>query len=188
MENINTKNDIVEIKTTEEGKETIPQSEKTEELNIEKNSIENNSISKSPEELNKIEELLKEINKISEVPNLQSENKKNRVPDEIEIINGKQYKVFYVPKEEIYPAFGYARGYTSRIREDLSPRVKRFVKAHELYHCTDKANWGGVFGSELRANLIPGLKDPLGLIATVWKTISDKDRIDFYLKRVKGGY
>jgi len=107
---------------------------------------------------------------------------------EIETIDGIQYKVTYVPKEEIYPAFGYAGGRTATIREDLSPRVKRFVRSHELYHLIDKSKWGGVFGSELRANLIPGMKDPFGLIATIWKTVSDKDRMDFYLKRVKGGF
>lgn len=102
-------------------------------------------------------------------------------------IAGKQYTVNYVSKNEIYPAFGLSRGATARVREDLPPRIKNFVKTHELYHCRDRAKWGGWLGRELRANLIPGLKDPIGLLATVWATISDIDRIRFYWERFKKG-
>lgn len=107
---------------------------------------------------------------------------------EIEIIDGQQYQVEYVPKENIYPAYGYGSGKNAIVRQDLPPRVKNFVKAHELYHCQDKATWGGWIGKEIRANVMPGLKDPIGLGATILKTITDIDRIKFYLKRIKGGY
>ena len=96
-------------------------------------------------------------------------------------------KVVYILKEKIYPAFGYASGDTAYVREDLSPRVKRFVEAHELYHCRDKATWWGWFGREIRANLVPGMKDPVGLLATLLATISSLDRLIFYLKRIKEG-
>ena len=102
-------------------------------------------------------------------------------------INGQQYFVEYVPKEAIYPAFGYNGSGRAIIREDLPPRVKKFVKAHELYHLQDKATWGGWIGREIRANLVPGFKDPIGLIAAVWKTVTDPDRIGFYLKRTNEG-
>ncbi|HDH31672.1 MAG TPA: hypothetical protein ENH26_02765 [Candidatus Wolfebacteria bacterium] len=103
------------------------------------------------------------------------------------VIDGKQYVVKYVPKDDIYPAFGYAIGNNMIIRQDLPLRVKKFVKAHELYHCRDKSTWGGWIGQELRANIIPGLKNPIGLAIIVLKTISDLDRIKYYLKRIKRG-
>lgn len=121
---------------------------------------------------------------------LASEKRAIRAQNNIEpiIINGEMYVVEYASKKEIYPAFGYAIGHKAIVRQDLSPRVKRFVRAHELYHCRDKAVWGGWLGKEIRANIIPGIKDPVGLAATIWKTITDFDRIKFYLKRLKKGH
>jgi len=85
-------------------------------------------------------------------------------------------------------AYGYGGGNSALVRQDLPPRVKKFVKAHELYHCRDKATWGGWVGREIRANSMCGLKDPIGLIATAWKTLTDVDRIKFYMKRMKEGH
>ena len=107
---------------------------------------------------------------------------------EMVIIDAQPYFVQYVPKEEIWPAFGYAGGNTAVVREDLPPLVKRFVTAHELYHLSDKIKFGGWVGSEIRANLIPGLKDPIGLTATILATITNTDRIKFYIKRIKEGH
>lgn len=106
--------------------------------------------------------------------------------------NGKDItvQVHYVPKEELSPAYGYAyffKGYVL-VREDLSPLVKSFVEAHELYHMRDRHKWWGVFGSELRANLVPGLKDPIGLIACIYSTITDPSRIKFYIDRLMKGF
>lgn len=106
---------------------------------------------------------------------------------EMEIIDAQPYFVQYVPKDKIWPAFGYAGGNTAVVREDLPLLVKRFVTAHELYHLSDKGKFGGWVGSEIRANLIPGLKDPIGLAATIWATITDTDRIKFYVKRIREG-
>lgn len=108
-------------------------------------------------------------------------------PTETVIIDSKEYTVRYVPKEEIYPAFGYSGGDTALVRQDLAPRVQKFVRAHELYHCQDEANWGGWLGKEIRANIMPGLRDPIGLFATGWDTVSDFNRIKFYLNRLKVG-
>lgn len=104
------------------------------------------------------------------------------------VIEGKTYKVIYVPKEETYPAFGYSSGSTAVVREDLSPRVKKFVEAHELYHCRDKFVWWGWIGREMRANIIPGLKDPIGLLATVFSTLFSLDRLIFYFNRFRKWY
>lgn len=100
---------------------------------------------------------------------------------------GKDYTVRYVSKDSIYPAFGYAGGNIASVREDLPPRVKNFVKEHELYHCRDETTWGGWIGREIRANIVPGLKDPIGLLATIKASLT-KDRLKFYLKRFRQGY
>lgn len=102
---------------------------------------------------------------------------------------GKKYKVFFVERSKLAPCFGkaYSIGY-ALVREDLSPAIKRFVISHELYHLGDTHTWWGVFGRELRANLIPGFKDPIGLFATVWATISSRERMELYLDRVKKKY
>jgi len=118
-----------------------------------------------------------------------NDNIKNPSPNLTEIvnINNHQYTVEYVPKEDIYPAYGYGGGDKAVVRQDLPPRVKKFVRSHELYHCQDKSDRGGWLGKELRANLIPGLKDPVGLAVTIWATVTDIDRIKFYLKRTREG-
>ena len=53
--------------------------------------------------------------------------------------------------------------------------VKRFVKAHELYHFQD-AKPHGWFIREFRASFFPGLKDPGGLLATIIASLS-KERV-----------
>jgi len=141
-------------------------------------------------ENNKDELRIRELREALQEKNTYEPPKKNDIKKsanqyETVVIGGKQILVKYVPKESIYPAFGYGGGSGAIIREDLSPRVKRFVKSHELYHCIDKAKWGGWIGGEIRANVIPGLKDPIGFASTAWATISDIDRIKFYLKRIK---
>ncbi|MBS4012824.1 MAG: hypothetical protein KGZ97_03550 [Bacteroidetes bacterium] len=102
-------------------------------------------------------------------------------------MGGETYIVEYVPKEDLSPFFGMAGGNVASVREDLSPRVKRFVRSHELYHLTDRASWGGALGRELRANIIPGLKDPLGLIATIVASLS-KERLKLYIDRIRKRY
>lgn len=143
---------------------------------------------KTPAELEKIEKIRRQIQE--EVPASPPQQKEPtpQNPTETEVINGQQYHVEYVPKENIYPAYGYGGGNSAVVRQDLPPRVKNFVKAHELYHCQDKSNFGGWLGREIRANVVPGLKDPIGFAATVWKTITDVDRIKFYLKRIREGH
>ena len=143
-------------------------------------------ISKSAEELRQIEEIRHKLEERKQnQPRQQEKPPVIQNPTETVTVHGQQYTVEYVPKEEIYPAFGYGGGDRAVVRQDLSPRVKMFVRAHELYHCQDRATWGGWLGREIRASVVPGLKDPVGLLATVWATISDIDRMKFYLNRLK---
>jgi hypothetical protein len=103
---------------------------------------------------------------------------------------GLKISVTFLEKERLAPAFSLAFPKILKVyvRDDLPPRVRRFVENHEIYHVTDKYTWGGWVGRELRANLVPGLRDPVGLLLTIWATISSKERLLFYLDRVRRSY
>ncbi len=98
-------------------------------------------------------------------------------------------KIQYVTKEALGMAFWNASWFdnTVKIRHDLPKSVKRFVTAHELQHIKDWPEWS-VLKKELRANLIPGMKDPVGLFMTIFHTLISKERRDFYKDRVKNNY
>lgn len=101
-------------------------------------------------------------------------------------VSGRPMTVKYVSKEALAPAFGRASFGAAEVRADLSPRVKRFVRAHELYHLGDRALWGGWIGRETRANIVPGLADPAGLISTVFASLTP-ERLGFYRDRYRNG-
>ena len=103
------------------------------------------------------------------------------------LTRGKECLVVYTKKEELQPAFGYAQSNVAQVREDLRPPVKRFVRAHEIYHLTDENKWGGWIGREIRANLIPALQDPIGFFCTVVESLRP-ERLKFYLNRFKEGH
>lgn len=111
------------------------------------------------------------------------------VSSENEIRKGKTIRVNYVEKNRLAPAFGQSFGDTVLVRDDLSPRAKRLVKAHELYHSADTATWGGAFGRELRANIVTIAKDPVGAGAALLANLKELGpRLKFYLDRVKKRY
>ncbi len=82
----------------------------------------------------------------------------------------KDYWINYMPSELMTEA-GFS-GFTFEgqvyLDEDLKGLNKRFTVQHELYHLRDKQHWLGYFGKELRANVICGLKDPLGISAALY--------------------
>jgi hypothetical protein len=186
FENINSSPEFDAPKPEEESRPSQPES-KENEGDIQGQSPAREPCQKTPEELEKIEEIRHQLQESEKSPRSQQKKSVPQNFTQVEIIDGQQYHVEYVPKEDIYPAYGYGGGNSAVVRQDLPPRVKKFVKAHELYHCQDKSNFGGWLGREIRANVIPGLKDPIGLAATVWKTITDVDRIKLYLRRIKEG-
>ncbi len=102
--------------------------------------------------------------------------------------------VRFVPKEELAPLFGRAIGHVNlgfayaKVRNDLSPRIRSFVIQHELYHLTDRWRWWGKFGEEIRANLVPGIANPIDLIATVFATLCSRKRIALYIDRLRYRY
>ena len=83
-------------------------------------------------------------------------------------------------------SFGYIVGNQIYIKSDLSPRVENFVIQHELYHAKDQRVWWGWIGKELRANLLCGLKNPFGLIATICASINRTRLVAYWhaLKKV----
>lgn len=95
-----------------------------------------------------------------------------------------QITVFFVQKEDIAPAFGYAQKNCVTVRDDLSPRVTRFVIAHEKFHVKDRSTWGGWWGREIRANIWCSAKDPIGFMATVCASCT-KERLQFYFERIR---
>ena len=98
------------------------------------------------------------------------------------VMNGQTFTIEYVPKNALGSYFGMAYNASNHavVRDDLSPLVKRFVKAHELYHLQDEKP-GGWLRCELRANFYPGLKDPLGLLATIIASLN-AERLSLYAK------
>lgn len=107
---------------------------------------------------------------------------------------GHVLKVEFVSRQRLGPCFGKAFGRIGQetceawVREDLSPRVKRFVVAHELYHLVDRHRWLGAYGRELRTNVVPGCRDPIGLLACVCATVFSWERVKFYCHRLIKGY
>jgi len=92
-----------------------------------------------------------------------------------------------VSKESISPAFGYANSLETFVRNDLPPRVKKFVQSHEDYHVYDfnkNPNASNSFiRRELPANFYPAIKDPIGFLSTVKESLTP-DRLSFYKNRL----
>jgi hypothetical protein len=86
-------------------------------------------------------------------------------------------------KEAGFSGFAYeGQVYLS---EELTPRNKRFIVQHELYHLRDKHRWLGYFGMELRANIVCGFKDPIGISAALYRSFK-KGNIKRYLLALMG--
>ncbi|MBM4177251.1 hypothetical protein FJ208_00395 [Candidatus Gribaldobacteria bacterium] len=97
------------------------------------------------------------------------------------------YKIFFVDKKQIYPFFGEARNEFGNkmalIRKDLPQNVKDFVIRHEIYHLQDEAHKGFI-ARELYANLAAAYLEPFGFLKTILLTLSDINRIKYYLSRI----
>ena len=91
--------------------------------------------------------------------------------------------IHYTSKEALYPKFGYTDGKMIHIREDLSERVKEFVTAHEFYHIKDSST--NRLWREIKASVVPGVSDPIGLAATILASLRWY-RIKFYIGLIRG--
>ena len=106
---------------------------------------------------------------------------------------GREIEVRFVSREELAPCWGMAHGRKKgtppyiRVREDLLPRVQRFVITHELYHIVDEHKWWGVLGREIRANIVPALTDPIGAMYCLFANLN-RERIRFYIDRFRNRY
>lgn len=116
--------------------------------------------------------------------------------EEIATHHGVDYPVRFVGKESLFPAFGLAvRGGKDKedvayVREDLPPRVKAFVRSHELYHLGDEKMTGtsSWLMDEFRANFYPGIKDPTGLLLTVIQTLRQEGRLNTYKQLLRKNF
>lgn len=95
-------------------------------------------------------------------------------------------KIEYVPKKELYPAFGraFSDQETIYIRADLPDSVQKFIKDHEIYHLTDKTKWW--VWREIKANIYGAIKHPIGFVYCVFLSLSWY-RLKFYITRIKRG-
>ena len=94
---------------------------------------------------------------------------------------GFKYIVYFIEPSIMEQArsFGHIVGKDIYIRADLSKRVERFVIQHEVYHLKDTRTWLGWVGKETRANVVCGMRDPVGFIATAKASLS-KPRLSAY--------
>jgi len=100
---------------------------------------------------------------------------------------GVNITVRYVTDAELpfYIGFAFLDRNLALVRVNLPRHVQRFVRAHELHHVVDKYRWGGWLGGEIRATLVPGLTDPIGMFAIIWFTIlHSRQRMKTYLARI----
>lgn len=79
----------------------------------------------------------------------------------------KGYEIFLLPTEIMGDFFGYAIQGKAFIRDNLPKSAEKFVIHHELYHLKDKRHWLGWIGSEMRANVAAGYREPLGFLTTI---------------------
>jgi hypothetical protein len=97
------------------------------------------------------------------------------------VAGSRTYWVNYMSAEVMERAhsFGCAHKGEVYVRSDLLPKVKRFVISHEMYHLQDRRVWLGWLGGELRANFVPGMKDPVGLLLTIKASLT-RERLGAY--------
>jgi len=92
-----------------------------------------------------------------------------------------KYTVYFIEPSimELNQSFGHIVGTDIYIRADLQKRVERFVISHEIYHLNDAHTWLGWIGKEMRANIVCGISDPIGLVATIKASLT-KPRLKSY--------
>lgn len=88
------------------------------------------------------------------------------------IDNRGGYEIRYLLAEEMEDFFGYALQEKVFVRNNLSKNVERFVICHEISHLKDGSHWLGWVGSEMRANVAAGVREPLGFLLTVRSSLN----------------
>lgn len=99
----------------------------------------------------------------------------------------------YISEEEMVrrtkkPLLGYATKDSIWVRRDLNPKIKSFVRQHELEHVKRfrvgkrQPTW---FREELLVSIKAFPKEPIGGILTVLRSISDPRRFKYYWNTYK---
>lgn len=110
-------------------------------------------------------------------------------------------KTTFVTKDEMLTLFGQPYfGYTTIpggigggaqvfLRNDLPPRVLVSVRAHEMQHVADNAFMDGrVWHWEARAWWAGFRADWRGFFQAIWMSITDRERLILYWKRMTQGF
>lgn len=97
-----------------------------------------------------------------------------------------EVKIVYVPKNEIFPKYGYWEPETQTISIQLGlPKcVSDFVLDHELYHSIDPDD-GFWATDEREANSSAFRNHPIGGILTILMSLTSMGRIKYYIQRIK---
>jgi hypothetical protein len=104
----------------------------------------------------------------------------------IKVSHHDQFEIRYIHPNIMENFFGYTFNGKVFVRYGLTMRVQSFVIEHEKYHIHDNKHWLGWLGQELRANLACGVRDPLGLLLTIFASIS-VPRLKTYVALLKSG-
>jgi hypothetical protein len=97
----------------------------------------------------------------------------------------KTITVNLVPKQNLYPRYGKAvKPATVYVRDDLPKWVQISTMVHEIYHLYDD----NPKRREPRAIMAQFFISLLGGIASVFMTLTDIDRIKFYMEKLNGRY
>lgn len=88
------------------------------------------------------------------------------------ICNRHGYEIRYLAMDEMKDFFGYALQEKVYIRNNLSTKVESFVIYHEIYHLKDGSHWFGWVGSETRANIAAGVREPMGFFLTILNSLN----------------
>jgi hypothetical protein len=102
--------------------------------------------------------------------------------------------VKFVPKDKIYPAFGYLHysplsfGFPAlmEVRDDLNRFEVSFLLVHEFGHMDDMKNKEGFIHKELESNFMGLFYPIIGAVLIAVKSLSP-DRLKWYWKRWKEG-
>jgi len=84
-------------------------------------------------------------------------------------------RVLHIPREQINSNNGQVCYSTALIANDLPKFAKKYIAVHESLHLSRESN-------ETKANFKAGLKEPLGLVQTVFYSISLNTKVMFSKK------
>ena len=109
-----------------------------------------------------------------------------KIREEIDTLpDSDESGVVYAPESEMDGAYGLDTN-PPTIQEGLPSSVEQFVIAHERYHNKDTST--NTLWREIKANAAAARQHPIGFVRTLWKSITNRKRMQYYADRIKKGY